>query len=109
MAARAKELVLCFFIFFLLVQVFAEASLDNVKEGGELTALDTRSHYPKKINCHFACAVRCRKSSRKKFCSRACGTCCQRCKCVPPGTYGNHSACHCYASLKTHGGRRKCP
>ncbi|KAL3820146.1 hypothetical protein ACJIZ3_006051 [Penstemon smallii] len=39
----------------------------------------------------------------------ACGTCCARCNCVPPGTYGNFETCPCYASLTTHGGRKKCP
>ncbi|XP_028552307.1 gibberellin-regulated protein 1-like [Dendrobium catenatum] len=40
---------------------------------------------------------------------RACGTCCARCNCVPPGTYGNQYMCPCYAALTTHHGRRKCP
>ncbi|KAL1554352.1 Snakin-2 [Salvia divinorum] len=65
--------------------------------------------YPSKIDCKNACAKRCKLSSRPNLCKRACGTCCSRCNCVPPGTYGNYDACPCYASLTTHGNRRKCP
>ncbi|XP_019709820.1 gibberellin-regulated protein 1 isoform X1 [Elaeis guineensis] len=61
------------------------------------------------INCGEACDGRCRLSSRPNLCKRACGTCCSRCNCVPPGTYGNYEACPCYAALTTHGGVRKCP
>ncbi|XP_023537913.1 snakin-2-like [Cucurbita pepo subsp. pepo] len=64
---------------------------------------------PQKMDCGGACAARCRLSSRQRLCHRACGTCCQRCNCVPPGTSGNHHMCPCYASLTTHGGRLKCP
>ena len=60
-------------------------------------------------DCPHACAKRCRSASRKNVCTRACGTCCMRCHCVPPGTYGNRNACPCYASLRTHGGKPKCP
>ncbi|XP_015969834.1 gibberellin-regulated protein 1 [Arachis duranensis] len=61
------------------------------------------------IDCSGACAARCRLSSRPNLCRRSCGTCCQRCNCVPPGTAGNQEVCPCYASLTTHGGKRKCP
>ncbi|KAG5018221.1 hypothetical protein AAZX31_06G022800 [Glycine max] len=61
------------------------------------------------IDCNAACAARCRLASRQRMCHRACGTCCRRCNCVPPGTSGNQEVCPCYASLTTHGGRRKCP
>ncbi|GAV63618.1 GASA domain-containing protein [Cephalotus follicularis] len=64
---------------------------------------------PTKIDCDGACGVRCQLSSRPNLCKRACGTCCQRCDCVPPGTYGNYEMCPCYANMTTHGGRRKCP
>ncbi|GAB4852519.1 Snakin-2 [Ancistrocladus abbreviatus] len=62
-----------------------------------------------KINCGAACAARCRLASRHKMCIRACGTCCARCNCVPPGTSGNQKDCPCYYYMTTHGGRRKCP
>ncbi|CAL0323853.1 unnamed protein product [Lupinus luteus] len=61
------------------------------------------------IDCNGACTARCRLSSRPRLCQRACGTCCRRCNCVPPGTAGNQKLCPCYASLTTHGGTRKCP
>ncbi|GAB2292248.1 hypothetical protein Dimus_026498 [Dionaea muscipula] len=62
-----------------------------------------------KIDCKSACTVRCSKASRTKICLRACGTCCARCNCVPPGTSGNQKDCACYYYMTTHGGRRKCP
>ncbi|XP_027332083.1 snakin-2-like isoform X2 [Abrus precatorius] len=61
------------------------------------------------IDCNGACSARCRLSSRPRLCQRACGTCCRRCNCVPPGTAGNQEVCPCYASLTTRGGKRKCP
>ncbi|MQM12059.1 hypothetical protein Taro_044969 [Colocasia esculenta] len=61
------------------------------------------------IDCNSACDVRCGLSSRPNLCKRACGTCCYRCGCVPPGTSGNKNACPCYANLTTSGGRPKCP
>ncbi|CAL1383964.1 unnamed protein product [Linum trigynum] len=64
---------------------------------------------PKSIDCGNACKARCQLSSRPNLCHRACGTCCRRCSCVPPGTAGNYDKCQCYATLTTHGGRRKCP
>ncbi|KAG7579609.1 Colipase [Arabidopsis thaliana x Arabidopsis arenosa] len=62
-----------------------------------------------KIDCKSRCQERCMLSSRPNLCHRACETCCARCNCVPPGTYGNYDKCPCYANLTTHGGRRKCP
>ncbi|KAE8659855.1 Snakin-2 [Hibiscus syriacus] len=62
-----------------------------------------------KIDCGKACAERCKLSSRPNLCKRACGTCCSRCSCVPPGTYNNYDACPCYRDMTTHGGRHKCP
>ncbi|KAJ0989756.1 hypothetical protein J5N97_008112 [Dioscorea zingiberensis] len=61
------------------------------------------------IDCGAACSGRCRLSSRPNLCMRACGTCCARCNCVPPGTSGNTDQCPCYANMTTHGGRKKCP
>ncbi|CBI18167.3 hypothetical protein PVL29_024519 [Vitis rotundifolia] len=106
-----------FIISILLLQAFAEASLvisnaehslTSVDESRDEVALHKKSH-PRKINCSYACSRRCRKASRKNVCSRACKTCCKRCHCVPPGTYGNKNMCPCYASLKTHGHKPKCP
>ncbi|CAN7005531.1 unnamed protein product [Brassica rapa subsp. trilocularis] len=63
-----------------------------------------------RINCVSLCGTRCGQHSRKNVCMRACVTCCYRCKCVPPGTYGNKEKCgSCYVNMKTRGGRPKCP
>ncbi|XP_016462152.1 snakin-2-like [Nicotiana tabacum] len=61
------------------------------------------------LNCTGACEYRCSKSSRPNLCNRACGSCCHRCHCVPPGTSGNYEACPCYFNLTTHNNTRKCP
>ncbi|KAK3010614.1 hypothetical protein RJ639_010790 [Escallonia herrerae] len=59
-------------------------------------------------DCYPLCAVRCKLHSRKNLCLRACVTCCDRCKCVPPGQYGNYDKCNdCYSNMTTRGGRRK--
>nr|XP_043633826.1 gibberellin-regulated protein 11-like [Erigeron canadensis] len=70
---------------------------------------DGKSFADSKIDCGSACKARCRLSSRPNLCHRACGTCCARCSCVPPGTSGNQKVCPCYYNMTTHGGRRKCP
>ncbi|KAG9155511.1 hypothetical protein Leryth_009936 [Lithospermum erythrorhizon] len=62
------------------------------------------------MDCDKLCTVRCGVHSRPKVCTRACGTCCVRCKCVPPGTSGNRELCGtCYTNMTTHGNRTKCP
>ncbi|XXG46534.1 hypothetical protein AAC387_Pa02g1352 [Persea americana] len=62
------------------------------------------------IDCDGLCAVRCSLHSRPNRCARACGTCCLRCKCVPPGTSGNREACGvCYTGMTTHRNQTKCP
>ncbi|KAM4129931.1 hypothetical protein ACJW30_01G061500 [Castanea mollissima] len=60
-------------------------------------------------DCGAACSARCQLSSRPNLCKRACGTCCARCSCVPPGTSGNRDVCPCYATMTTRGGQLKCP
>lgn len=61
-------------------------------------------------DCIPLCEQRCKLHSRKRVCMRACTTCCDRCKCVPPGTYGNRERCgKCYTNMTTHGNRIKCP
>ncbi|XP_020228023.1 gibberellin-regulated protein 11 [Cajanus cajan] len=62
------------------------------------------------IDCGELCKSRCSAHSRPNVCHRACGTCCVRCKCVPPGTSGNRELCGaCYTDMTTHGNRTKCP
>ncbi|VVA09880.1 PREDICTED: gibberellin-regulated [Prunus dulcis] len=62
-----------------------------------------------RADCGVACEGRCKLSSRPRLCKRACGSCCDKCSCVPPGTAGNYEACPCYASLTTRNQTRKCP
>ncbi|KHN13284.1 Gibberellin-regulated protein 14 [Glycine soja] len=63
-----------------------------------------------KKDCIPLCDYRCSLHSRKRLCMRACMTCCDRCKCVPPGTYGNREKCgKCYTDMLTHGNKFKCP
>ncbi|KAF6159869.1 hypothetical protein GIB67_032953 [Kingdonia uniflora] len=60
--------------------------------------------------CPGLCGFRCSKHSKFDHCMRACKTCCQRCRCVPPSTYGNKEMCgKCYAEMKTHNDEYKCP
>ncbi|EPS63762.1 hypothetical protein M569_11025 [Genlisea aurea] len=61
------------------------------------------------MDCGGACSERCRLAGRQNLCKRACGTCCLRCNCVPPGTSGNYQFCPCYAALTTRDKQRKCP
>ncbi|KDO69779.1 hypothetical protein CISIN_1g035431mg [Citrus sinensis] len=62
------------------------------------------------LDCGGLCKQRCSLHSRPNLCNRACGTCCVRCKCVPPGTAGNRELCgSCYTDMTTHGNRTKCP
>ncbi|XP_062164306.1 snakin-2-like [Alnus glutinosa] len=95
--AIAKELIAFILVSLLVIHLSEADQMVNKK-------------YPStKIDCGAACAARCRLSSRPHLCKRACGTCCARCSCVPPGTSGNLEVCPCYANMTTHGNRRKCP
>nr|XP_043626354.1 gibberellin-regulated protein 1-like [Erigeron canadensis] len=70
---------------------------------------DADKNTPVKIDCGEACSIRCKLSKRPNLCKRACGTCCGRCNCVPPGTSGNYESCACYAEMTTRGNKKKCP
>ncbi|KAJ8477043.1 hypothetical protein OPV22_020770 [Ensete ventricosum] len=63
----------------------------------------------REINCPGKCSHRCSKASRHKMCMRACIACCHKCHCVPRGTHGHKEECPCYAHMKTHHGKPKCP
>ncbi|KAH7845554.1 hypothetical protein Vadar_003516 [Vaccinium darrowii] len=81
----------------------------HLVEADEMMNTSSQSTYVPRSGCTKACTARCGKASRQKMCLRACGTCCYRCSCVPPGTSGNQALCPCYYNMTTHGGRRKCP
>ncbi|MCO5577621.1 hypothetical protein L7F22_031452 [Adiantum nelumboides] len=59
--------------------------------------------------CEGKCKYRCSKTFRFKLCYKYCLICCNKCKCVPPGTAGNREKCPCYANLKNSKGTGKCP
>ncbi|KAJ6931526.1 gibberellin-regulated protein 1-like [Populus alba x Populus x berolinensis] len=100
-----SKLLIVFLVASLLVLHLVEADQKVVNSD-----IQDASYTPgKNIDCGGACNARCSLSSRPRLCKRACGTCCARCKCVPPGTSGNHDACPCYATMTTRGGRLKCP
>ncbi|XVE56163.1 hypothetical protein DITRI_Ditri03aG0215400 [Diplodiscus trichospermus] len=88
----------------LFILRFAESSHPSV-----ITNTVESSLADEKIDCDKACDGRCKLSSRPNLCKRACGTCCDRCNCVPPGTSGNYDICPCYRDMTTHGGKHKCP
>ncbi|KAH7566661.1 hypothetical protein ACOSP7_023258 [Xanthoceras sorbifolium] len=59
--------------------------------------------------CDVKCGERCGKAGYMKRCLKYCGICCQECKCVPSGTYGNKSECPCYKDKLNSKGEPKCP
>uniref|UniRef100_A0A7N0TQS1 Uncharacterized protein n=1 Tax=Kalanchoe fedtschenkoi TaxID=63787 RepID=A0A7N0TQS1_KALFE len=58
--------------------------------------------------CDPKCAVRCSKAS-SDLCLKYCGICCEKCHCVPSGTYGHMDECPCYRDMKNRKGGHKCP
>ncbi|XP_039171107.1 snakin-2 isoform X2 [Eucalyptus grandis] len=99
-----SKVLACLLLALLVLHLLVEAA-----DATEVSADSVESSATKKIDCGVACAARCRLASRQKMCKRACGTCCARCNCVPPGTSGNEDVCPCYATMTTHGDRHKCP
>ncbi|KAM5565804.1 peamaclein [Rosa sericea] len=59
--------------------------------------------------CDSKCGVRCSKAGYMDRCLKYCGICCEKCNCVPSGTYGNKDECPCYRDLKNSKGNPKCP
>uniref|UniRef100_A0A0D6R8F9 Snakin-2 n=1 Tax=Araucaria cunninghamii TaxID=56994 RepID=A0A0D6R8F9_ARACU len=106
-----RKLLLACLVMGLVFQMYTETAQVAAAEY-QSVGLQTSGVYRRlleSIDCNSACGQRCKAASRTKICLRACGTCCARCNCVPPGTYGNRDVCPCYATMKTHGGRLKCP
>ncbi|WJX65475.1 hypothetical protein P8452_50133 [Trifolium repens] len=51
-------------------------------------------------DCIPLCIYRCTFHFMKKSCLTSCMICCDRCKCVPPGFYGNRNKCgKCYTDM----------
>ncbi|CAO2828208.1 unnamed protein product [Amaranthus hypochondriacus] len=58
--------------------------------------------------CGSKCAVRCSKAGHDN-CIKYCHICCQKCNCVPSGTFGNKHECPCYRDMRNSKGNPKCP
>ncbi|KAI4389613.1 hypothetical protein MLD38_001821 [Melastoma candidum] len=110
MASYSKaQLVSIVLIACLLLQIAQATNTDTDATDPTTTSGKGNVFGDLKIDCGLACTGRCQLSSRQKLCQRACGECCVRCNCVPPGTSGNKEFCPCYARLTTHNNRFKCP
>nr|AJP06295.1 GASA2 [Pinus tabuliformis] len=107
--ASASRLFVIYFVTILVVQSYVQIAEIGASTAVALQESEINRRVPKTIDCNAACERRCAKASRHKMCLRACGTCCARCNCVPPGTSGNEDTCPCYATITTHGQRHKCP
>nr|GMC50626.1 peamaclein [Ipomoea batatas] len=59
--------------------------------------------------CDSKCAVRCSKSGRPDRYLKYCGICCDKCHCVPSGTFGHKDECPCYRDMKNSKGGPNCP
>ncbi|XP_023639231.1 gibberellin-regulated protein 8 isoform X1 [Capsella rubella] len=60
--------------------------------------------------CDGKCNVRCAKADRTHGeCLKDCNICCEKCNCVPSGTFGNKDECPCYRDLINSKGGSKCP
>ncbi|GLT93553.1 hypothetical protein SLE2022_113430 [Rubroshorea leprosula] len=82
-------------ITFLLVSFLLSSSFEPTAAGSSL--------------CDSKCGARCAKAAVQDRCLKYCGICCEKCKCVPSGTYGNKHECPCYRDLKNAKGKPKCP
>ncbi|GLU12228.1 hypothetical protein SLE2022_289250 [Rubroshorea leprosula] len=105
-----------FLVFGILLVCLAQVSSDLKLEEDipyqevSLIVKDGNRRLMQEIDCGGLCKQRCSQHSRPNLCNRACGTCCARCKCVPPGTSGNREVCGtCYTGMTTHGNKTKCP
>ncbi|KAI6699330.1 hypothetical protein NL676_013654 [Syzygium grande] len=67
------------------------------------------SPQPAPSSCDTKCGARCKDAGVKDRCLKYCGICCQKCQCVPSGTYGNKLECPCYNDMKNSKGTAKCP
>ncbi|KAL5723560.1 hypothetical protein ACHQM5_006946 [Ranunculus cassubicifolius] len=95
------------------VLLFCVAAVSTVADGEVKTTSQVvrgaNRRLMQTIDCDAQCTIRCGANKRKNYCERACGTCCVRCKCVPPGTSGNKEVCgSCYMEMTSHN-KTKCP
>ncbi|XP_073130250.1 snakin-2-like [Henckelia pumila] len=103
MAFSSCKIILAAILLFFFAQVSSDVGIERVKGAANRRLLPY-------IDCGGLCKARCSLHSRPNLCARACGTCCARCKCVPPGTFGNRELCGtCYTDMTTHANKTKCP
>ncbi|CAK9137829.1 unnamed protein product [Ilex paraguariensis] len=103
----SRFLLLVALLLFCVAQVSSDAEIEDFQT--QVVKGANRRLLPF-MDCGGLCKDRCSLHSRPNLCKRACGTCCVRCKCVPPGTSGNRELCGtCYTDMTTHGNRTKCP
>ncbi|THG10967.1 uncharacterized protein LOC114299168 [Camellia sinensis] len=103
----SRWFILMALLLFCVTQVSSNAEIEEHQT--QVVKEATRRLLPF-LACGGLCKGRCSAHSRPKVCNRACGTCCVRCKCVPPGTSGNREMCgSCYTDMTTHGNKTKCP
>ncbi|MED6173180.1 hypothetical protein PIB30_056873 [Stylosanthes scabra] len=104
-------LMLCLLALLLLVESNAMTSASTTEAPAPLpsniTGITEGSLQPQE--CSPRCAERCSNTQYKKPCLFFCNKCCEKCLCVPPGTYGNKQLCPCYNNWKTKRGGPKCP
>ncbi|GKV04500.1 hypothetical protein SLEP1_g16653 [Rubroshorea leprosula] len=84
------------FVTFLLVSLVLSSSFFDLTTAGSSF-------------CDTKCGERCAKAGEMDRCLKYCGICCEKCQCVPSGTYGNKDECPCYRDLKNSKGQSKCP
>ncbi|EFH46578.1 predicted protein [Arabidopsis lyrata subsp. lyrata] len=102
-------------IIFLVVFILLFATQFSNAEGLESLVEAPAIHKMKregslrKEECPMACEFRCSVTSHKKSCLFFCNKCCNKCLCVPSGTYGHKEECACYDKWRTKKGGPKCP
>ncbi|GAV70996.1 GASA domain-containing protein [Cephalotus follicularis] len=110
---EVRVLIMLSVLLFCLAEVSSDLKIEEeipLPYIGQVVLKDGNRRLMQEIDCGGLCKKRCSQNSRPNVCKRACGTCCVRCKCVPPGTSGNREVCgSCYTDMTTHGNKTKCP
>ncbi|XP_021854021.1 gibberellin-regulated protein 12-like [Spinacia oleracea] len=91
----------CFNVKFLFLVLVSMIIIEVSMAGGEGSLT--------KEQCPAACDYRCSATQYRKACLLYCNKCCDKCLCVPSGTYGHKEECPCYNNWKTQEGKPKCP
>ncbi|MQM17681.1 hypothetical protein Taro_050656 [Colocasia esculenta] len=93
-----------------LVFMFPSGRFKLLAMESQRTALqEEKALSAQNVECAPACDFRCSATSHKKPCLFFCNMCCNKCLCVPSGTWGHKEECPCYNNWKTQEGGPKCP